>query len=185
MRVFELGRDVDHYRWLATVHENDIQALPSAGDRGVGASWKPIEVEFIDDDLNARLPEGDFPTLGITPTVSQRAVDVLLDLLVENGELLPLLSKEGSYYAYHVTRVVDAFDEAESELKRFSDGAIMRVTRYAFRPERLAGMSIFRVPQLSQVFVTEIFVERVIKAKLTGFEFVEVWKGPGATATVR
>lgn len=181
MRVYELKSDVENYRWLTMVREEDFDALTSFDGTLVGAAWKPYTVEPISDDLNAGRSLSDFPTLGTVPTFSQRAVDTLLDVLVENGEVLPLTSEAGNFYAYNVTLVVDALDEERSETKRFqSSGRIMRVIRYEFYPERLAGLSLFKVPQLATEFVTDAFVRRVREADLTGFDFREVWSDVGA-----
>lgn len=176
MKVFELRPDVEGYRWISMVNAEDFDVAFEFDGTPIRQAWKPYPVEPIEDDLNEGKPMGDFPTLGTIPTFSQRAVDALLDLLAENGELLPLASEEGKYYAYNVTHVVDALDADRSEVQRFSDGGVMEVVRHEFRLDRIAGQSIFKVPELRvRVFVTEPFVRRVREAGLTGFDFPEVW----------
>jgi hypothetical protein len=60
---------------------------------------------------------------------------------------------------------------------RFSNGRIMRITRYAFRPEVVAGVDIFKLPSLrvSPTFVSEYFVKAWKAAGLRGLVFNKVW----------
>jgi hypothetical protein len=181
MKVYELKSDVENYRWITMVREEDFDVQSEFNGTPISATWKPYAVEPILDDLNAGRSLSDFPTLGTIPTFSQRAADALLDLLVENGELLRLTSDAGQFYAYNVTRVVDALDQERSEVKRFqSSGRIMRVVRYEFLPDRIRNLAVFKVPQLPTEFVTDSFVRRVQEAKLDGFDFREVWSDTGA-----
>lgn len=174
MQIYELRRDADHYRWLDTTDGGDITGFEIDSSL-VGATWEPLVVQWMTEDMEGTL-EGDFPTLGNLRVFSQKAVDALLELLVENGELLPLISKDGQFYVYNVTRVADALDEERSEVVRFkTSGRIMRIEHYRFRSELLAGLSIFKVPQLTEVFVTDAFVKRVQEANLKGFAFRELW----------
>ncbi len=176
MHVFLLRPDVDTYRWLDLVDGSGFSLLAALNDGPAGQAWTPLAAEWIEDDLNEGKPKSDFPTLGTFPVFSQRAVDALLDLLVENGELLPLEVEDGKYYIYNVTRRLDALDEEQSELMRFSTGRIMNVMRYGFQRAKLQGAAIFKVPQIrGNVFVTEPFVRRVEEVRLTGLEFSEVW----------
>jgi hypothetical protein len=178
MRIFKLRSDVEGYRWLDLVDESGFDLLGELDDGPAGTLWSPLAAEWIEDDLNAGKPKSDFPTLGTTPVFSQRAIDTLLDLLIENGEILPLEVEDGNYYVFNVTRELDAFDENRSDVVRFSTGRIMKVTRYAFHADKLHGPAIFKVPQVrGTIFVTDPFVERVEKAGLTGFEFEKVWEG--------
>ena len=184
MRVFEMKPDVETYRWLTAIEESDFNLLADLAHVSVGDAWRPIAVEWIDDDLNAGKPKSDYPTLGSTPVLSQRAVDELLDVLVENGELLPLdgdLAEK--YYVYNVTRILDALDTEKSDAIWFGTGRIMMMKQYAFHGAQLEGVTIFKVPQLRvQVFATEPFVKRVESSGLTGFSFREVWRSSSASA---
>ena len=85
---------------------------------------------------------------------------------------------EGDFFVYNVTRVLDALDEAASELRRFGRdrrGRVKTIVRHAFVPE-LVTASIFRIPQKPlRIYVTERFVDRVVAAELTGFSFSHVW----------
>jgi len=56
---------------------------------------------------------------------------------------------------------------------------IMRIKRYAFRAEPLAGKSIFLIPskKASPLFFLEDAVATFRKHKLTGVTFEPVWEG--------
>lgn len=183
MRVFEMQGDAETYRWLTAIEESDFNVLADLAHVSVGDAWRPIAVEWIDDDLNAGKPKSDYPTLGSTPVLSQRAIDELMEVLVENGEILPLNGDSAEqYYVYNVTRILDALDTDKSDAIWFGPGRIMMMKRYAFRDAELEGATIFKVPQLRvQVFVTEPFVERIESSGLTGFSFREVWRSSSAS----
>lgn len=119
------------------------------------------------------LPAGDFPNFATVPTFSARAADSLHECLSSSGELLPLSSNSGHYFAFNVTTVLEVLDQNRSELERFPTGEVMLVRRYAFFEERLRAATIFKVPELlrSLVFVTEPFRDRVLERSLKGFRF--------------
>jgi hypothetical protein len=175
VRVWQLRADPDRFRWLTMVRDGDFSVLSDLWDRPQAAAWVPLEVETIEEKPRDRtLPLADFPVLGSTPTFSKKAVDELLDLLVENGELLPLVFPGASYYVYNVTCTIDALDEAASDVKYFSSGRVMDVRRHVFRMNQVSA-PIFKIPQLrGSVYVTDRFVDRVQAAGLTGFEFSDV-----------
>jgi hypothetical protein len=171
--------DVERYRWLTLARESDFDVLSHLIGTSAGSNWVPLAAEWIDDELNAGKPKSDFPTLGTAPVFSHRAVDALLDLLIESGELLPLRIAEGAHYVYNTTRVLDALDEERSTVVRFPDGNVMRIENYEFREEMIRAFPVFRIPQSrAKVFVTDVFVERVTSTRLTGFDFRPIWPRP-------
>ncbi len=184
MRIYELQPDGERYRSLTLVEELGFNLLADLTEPGSGRAWTPLTAEWIYDDLNAGLAKSDFPTLGSTPVFSARAVDELVDLLVENGELLPLSLSDGAYFVYRTVRLLDALDEDRSELVRFSSsGRVMRVVKYAFH-ENVSFPPVFQIPQLRvTVFVSENFVQRVMESGLTGFAFKPVWDSEHPHAT--
>lgn len=111
------------------------------------------------------------------PVFNARAADLLRPLLIDNGELLPLLCDEGSYFAYNVTTVLDALDLEKSSIIRFASGRIMDITRHEFLQAKVTH-SIFKIPQVPwmEVFVTDEFRDAVSQHRLTGFTFKLVWE---------
>jgi hypothetical protein len=128
-------------------------------------------------------PRNDYPCVNLTiPAFSRRAVDALRDFLEPNGELLPLVSSVGEYYAYNVTTVADLLDHQRSDIDWFSGGSqvvALEIRRYECIPEKLTGLSIFRIveePHLT--FVHQVFVDRVRQSRLNGFDFIRLYPLP-------
>jgi len=176
MKVYILDADPDKYRGIYYTIEDDIVEF---NRRFKGTPMKETwtgreKFAFVP----RRLPRGDTPSLSShIPVFNARAVKVLGDLLNHSGELLPIVCDNESYFLFNVTQVVDALDEARCELERFDDGRIMFIDSYSFIERKLAGVTIFKLPQrpLGWAYVTDPFVERVKAAKLKGFKFRLVW----------
>jgi hypothetical protein len=161
-----------------------------------------IDADFMPDDIStkrrawtvtrmARLwtpqpvsgrvrPYNDYPCCNLSiPAFSERAVEALRDMLEPNGELLPLVSSVGTYYAYNVTTVADILDTDRSEVDWIlhAEGVIASsITQHEFRQEKLDGLSIFRlVEDPARTYVTNLFVERVRAHHLRGFVFKKLW----------
>jgi hypothetical protein len=190
MNVYSLVADANKYQNLVFVNtDDDWKVIYQFNGTSIGSAWRPRSVEVLYDEDHAEdRPRSDFPSLfGHLPVFSRRAVEVLESLLKENGELLPLDCKDGDYFVFNVTRVVDALDEAHSELVRFSDGKIMDIKRFIFQADRLTDIDIFKLPQmpLGKIFVTDKFVRVVQEAGLTGFAFELVWTAPNLARSAR
>jgi hypothetical protein len=126
-------------------------------------------------------PFNDYPCVNLTvPAFSRRAVDALRDLLEPNGELLPLDSPLGEYFAYNTTTVADVLDLERSKVRWLNGEHILQhiyeIEHYECFAERIDGLSIFLlVEKPSPPHVTQLFVDRVHQCGLQGFHFVKVW----------
>jgi hypothetical protein len=99
-------------------------------------------------------------------------------LLEASGELLPLAPANAGLQIYNPTNVVDALDEDRSKLTR-SDGHILIVYTYIFRPEVIRNLPIFKISNLrvSPTFVDKSFVSLWKASALKGLDFTQVWEG--------
>jgi hypothetical protein len=141
--------------------------------RSLRATWRTPEVIGNVRRFN------DYPTLGWRPAFSQRAVDMLRDLLEPNGELLPVRHRIGTYYFYNCTRMTNCVDLTKSKTIKLKDGIISRTEKLVFIDEMLTELSIFKVrTQLLEIFCTQRFVDRVEREGLQGFLFVPIWPLP-------
>ncbi len=141
-------------------------------------TWRSPPMRLVHEDQGKKLAESDCPWLGSHALVFRRnAISGLESVLREYGELLPLACSETNLVVFNATRVIDALDERASGIMRFSNDRIMRITRYAFRPEVIAGVGIFKLPSLrvSPTFVNEDFVKAWKAARLRGLVFNKVW----------
>ncbi len=145
-----------------------------------GSTWRQIPMHLVHVDEGRKLSFSDAPWFGSDALIFRRSViDKLGGLLNKYGELLPIECLEADLWFFNPTKVVDAMDEETSTLRRFSSGRIMRVTRYSFRPEVVAGVDAFKIPNLhvSPTFVSERVVQAWTSAGLRGLDFKTVWSG--------
>jgi hypothetical protein len=100
------------------------------------------------------------------------------DFLPPNGELLPLATDIGDYFAFNVTTVAEILDTQASTIEWFKgrNDIAKRIGGYVFRSDGLASLSIFKlVEQPSSTYVTDRFVKRVMESNLNGFNFTRLW----------
>lgn len=131
---------------------------------------------------------GDYSNLSndVHPVFSDRARRLLAPHLEGLGQWIELTSEhDPTYWLFYITNIVDALDEPRSELLRFKDGGVMRIARYAFRPEAVRDQWLFTLPQRPGCnrCVTDRFVDLVRRHGLTGFEFTLLWSDEGASAS--
>lgn len=187
MKVYRLEQDPDRWQCLFPKGAKYLNVFGIPDDLNEGdsraAGWKPPPVEQVDADLE----ESDFsmPDSGAL-IVNPRACEVLRRLLEEAGELLPVPYKGETYHFLHVTRYVDALD---LELTTFN--RIGEIKRYAFVPEKLAGVGLFKIATMwrkgEPVCELELYLaaghrgpdhdfRALVKAHtLRGLEFKKVW----------
>jgi hypothetical protein len=135
--------------------------------------WQPLRV------LGRVRPYNDFPCVMIYPAFSQRAVDVLQDILSANGELLPLVTSVGSYYLYNCNTIADIIDFDKSKISYMNQNTIMEIDYLQVHQDRLVNLSIFTMRKWPGCcFVTDVVARRIREAKLEGFEFRKIWPLP-------
>jgi len=150
----------------------------------LGPVWKPESVVGRVRAFN------DYPCIDlIVPAFSRRAIDALRDFLEPNGELLPLESSVGEYYAYNVTTVADILDQDRSAIHWLAGATdhsvinIFEVDRYECIVEKMAGLSIFHLVEMPALtYVSQVFVDRVKEHALQGFNFVKLWPLPSGVS---
>lgn len=177
MKVYKLSSDLS-FQSLEIESEDDYKEFDQLYDNHLGKSvkslWRPLRIKVLEGDES--LPASDFPYLAPAfPIMSRKAKEVFHDLIAPYVEFLPLQSSFGEYYGINVLEEVDALDEEASELKRFSDGRVMVVHKYVFKPDTVEGKVIFRIPQDNSIFVTDLFADKVWESRLMGLKLEELW----------
>jgi hypothetical protein len=167
-------KDYDKDHWLAKTWPPDWRAhYQSWQPKLMSAIWPTPEVVGNVRRFN------DFPCVGGSPAFSQRAVDMLRDILEPNGELLPLRHQIGTYYFFNCTRMTNCVDLSKCKTTKLNDGIITSTERLVFIDELLNDLTIFKVrTQLIEVFCTQTFVNRVESTGLQGFLFIPIWPLP-------
>jgi hypothetical protein len=179
VQVYRLEATEDASRLHCRVESEYSRVADLMAEPVAVTDWQPPSVQLIRDGSAGSAPS-DLVMLGMEPAFTRRAVDALGDLLTDNGQLLPLVSADGEFYLWNVTRVVDAFDEEKSQVLRFSSGRIMTVDRWAFKPEAVARQVVFKVPQFLRgfTFAMGTFLDRFTEAGLVGISPEPLWRQP-------
>jgi hypothetical protein len=124
--------------------------------------------------------QSDFPSLSNfwrIPVMTEHAWDSLRPLIGYCCEALPIVHPSGEpFFIIDVMDTVDCLDGDRSEVKRFTDGGIMRVVRYSLRKETAQGKHIFKLPGHSggELIVDEEFRRIVESNGLKGLLFKEL-----------
>ncbi|MFC4321424.1 imm11 family protein [Litchfieldia salsa] len=149
--------------------------------RGVPMSenWETLQIETFKKGQKSDFPSG----LLSPPSFSEKAVQVLGDLLKGEVELLPMITEnDDKYYVGNVTNILDCIDKDNSEVEVGEGGLVDDYLKYAFIEDVIKDCHIFRIVThdtyrllKTQVFVSDLFREKVLEARLSGFEFIEVW----------
>lgn len=180
MKVYKSAVAPDQdYEWVVAADDADFERLLVEPADPLADSWTPIEVELVREDEGVRMVKADFPWLGEhTLIMRPSATAVVAPLVRDCAEVLPLATSDADLSLLHVIDVRDALDEHASDIVRFSSGRVMTVRRYGFDRDQLDGAVAFRVPQLPRnaLFLTEILVDAIHDAGLTGFGAELVWE---------
>ncbi|MEJ1231379.1 MAG: DUF1629 domain-containing protein [Galbitalea sp.] len=109
--------------------------------------------------------------------VSDRAREVLEDVVRDDGEFLPLSCEEEPLWLLSITRVIDALDPERSSLE--GNEWSKYVVRHWFREELLRDVSAFCLPREKLVggaYVTDRFVAAATEHHLVGRDFRLLWE---------
>jgi hypothetical protein len=132
-------------------------------------------MRLVTEDEHGRpLRSADFPWLGSHVLILRdRAVETVGSILDDYGELLPLDCEQANLWLLNVCRIVDALDEEESDLIRFSTGRIMKIQKAVFRDKLLSDAHIFKLPQMvrGSIYLTEDVAQQIQQARLQGIGF--------------
>lgn len=166
--------DSDHYRGylLKDPEKGGCFRAYYAEER---ITWSPLALDV--EPHSRRLPKGDFPTIfqPAAPVFSQRAVDVLGDLLRRAGDLHAFDCFVEPLYFFQCTRFPAVLDLAASVIERYSFGEVKKISEPAWR-EDVDEESFFYLPRsvvkFSSLFVSTKVMRQIESAGLAGFRFV-------------
>jgi len=185
MKIYVLDSSSDNPLFEGLAMEERPQTLDTwpTDWRAKYQTWQPKLLQ-----ANWKIPEvvgnvrtfNDYPCINMSrPAFSQRAVDLLRDILEPNGELLPVRHKCGTYYFYNCTQMTNCVDLSQSDTRKIAGGIITTTDKLTFIDELLEDLTIFKVrTQLIELFCTQRFVDRVNAAGLQGFVFQPIWPLP-------
>lgn len=190
MEVYELTPDLGDPRFNQFSFPEDLPSLLGyehlrkdfEHQNGGKLSWQPTPLAHIWSPQPATgdvRPYNDYPCVDSLPAFSGRAVDALREYLEPNGELLPLETKVGTYFAYNILTKSTALDLSRSKgvfAAGTSKETAIVMDYFAFNEDKLRGHAVFRIREYPvSVFVTDKFKSRAERAGLNGLYFIKVW----------
>lgn len=180
MKIWSLEEDVNVYEHITLLDgSNDkwIEFGDMFNNKSLKDIWKPLKVRLIEH--GNKLKRGDMPYLSPgKPVFTERAINILRELLDENVEFLPLDYTLQKLVLLNVTNRIDAIDYEKADIKFMPDGKrILRFKKYAFIERKIINQHIFKIVEQprADVFVSDEFRNKVIESGLEGFKFIEVW----------
>lgn len=187
MNVYKLNSDGDR-KWVKFFTVGGVVLGDYSKNHPLFASQNKLPVERNPEvkGKNAQRAFADFSNVNYEPypCFSGHAKSVLGPHLEGLGQWLELEFDEAPYWLFNVTNIVDALNEPASQVSRFTNGKVMFVEEFVFKPEALTNQLIFKIPQRpgTYTFATNRFVDLVEQHQLTGFVFKPLWSQEGGTA---
>lgn len=173
------GLALSHGELLKTYPSDWIKNYKTWQPKLLKPTWSPPQVTTV------QMKFTDFPCVNMMyPAFSQRAVDLLGNVLAANGELLPINHKEGISYFYNCTKMVNCLDLEKTKVTKLNGGLITStMDPLVFIEEMLQDLTVFKIrTQLTELFCSQTFVDLVNHCGLQGFSFIRIWPmPPGST----
>lgn len=172
MRIWKLKSKCDKYICLHPVVPFTFEQLHMFNGTSVIDQWVKPETEI---DKGASHRKSDYPYFSVgLPVMSKKALDILLPIIENSVEILPVDVQGEEYYGINVLKVLDVVDYEKSAHWFLPSGTIM-VTNYVLKYSNdMNKYNVFKVTDnvmTSWPFVTDEFKNAVEKNKLKGFEF--------------
>jgi hypothetical protein len=176
MKIYEPIPDSDVYDSLYYINDNDYRIvwhfLEGQHYEQAPTFWQPICV-----GIEPMAKKGEFPSLSTALVFSDKALKVLMPLIKNSIDLLPLQCNSNHYTIIKVHDVVDCLDYSRAVVRKFpSSGRIMEIISYSFKYECINNKNIFKIPEIkTRVFVSQKFKDFVENNHLEGLIFREVY----------
>jgi len=170
----------DGVEWVLMDRDDGQNRLLDIGTQPVKKSWTPLPVHLLASDERTGRPlvRSQLPWLGRHVLVLRdEAIDALGPMLEPFGELLPLSCSNATLMLVHMTNVVDALDETESEIVRFpSSERVMKIAIHSFKANVVRRGQAFKLPQMPRgsIYLTDDLVHAIgaFGFEGTGFRLV-------------
>lgn len=155
--------------------------------------WEPATLsQYLGEGPKFRRPKqiGDAPAKGVVNLISPRAIEPLRDIWDRDALLYPVLLDDapGETYFMVVVKTQLGWDCVDESMTEYgitkSDDKIYALKRWGFVSEKIGDHDLFTLPHNSTAyFVTQRFVDRVLAAKLKGFQFGSFYLDPKPLVT--
>lgn len=187
---------VNCYEWIGAAKYAEYGGATTADDRKrcwfepmLGDPLPPLEkweparlTQYLGEGPKFRKPKpiGDAPRSSLVNLISPRAAESLRAIWDRDAMLYPVHLDDAPGRLYYMVVVTarlgwDCVDETRTEYGIGSDGKIYSLKRWGFHADKLGKHDLFTLPHSTTAyFVTQRFVDRVVAAKLNGFQFDSV-----------
>ena len=130
--------------------------------------WVPLHGEIV------RIPPAPSDFVGWfaeTLLMRPRAAEVVARIVGVAGELLPAHGGFERLWLLNCLVEVDALDAEQTEFAYLPSGNFSHMPKMVFKPEVVDGLTIFKLsePRRGDLYMTDLFVDAVRAAGLTGF----------------
>jgi hypothetical protein len=181
-KIFRLDPDPDEHDDLLSISRPGVAWTQIFGKLSSGVRcadwWEPVPMEWKPARVrkNRGKPVDFIGLMGHGLAFSDRAAEALAPLIGYTIELLPLAyDGPGRFQVVNILDIVDCLDEERSKVRRYSDGEIMIVEKYAFKPGSTDGHHLFKCKQcLLHDLVSAEFKALVEEKGLVGAYFKPV-----------
>lgn len=166
-------------------HSSFIQNYPDGEESIMGRVrdqlWKPfdedyhpIKLELNKSDTGKKNYQFDISgSLRPFFVISELALDKLRDILEPRGQVLPVIteSKKKNFFGYYPTNPLSCcFDKEKSIYRQYPKG--LMIDKPALIAKNITDDYLFSIEEdISRVFVTDKFKQRVEECGLLGFDF--------------
>lgn len=185
MNIYKIEPEITKYKTFEFVMEDDdvidriVMGEYDFKGKSRAESWIAPEVKNSDYDDDTELPIADITKFSTHALAySQKAVDVLSDVLKESGELLPFEYNGTTYYVHNNTNYVDIIDKEASKHDLLPSGRFMLGSKVVLDSAKLGTTTcLFKQAKKVSLFLAQEadkdhdFRSLVIKAGLTGVVF--------------
>lgn|SRR5512138_579260 len=183
MQVCRIQVDLEKSQ-LLSISDPDLWMSTVSGKfdgRPLGSIWPRIECCLEDSSR----PILDFFELApSTIGVTDRALEVLEDLLIPNGELLPIYLEGQKLHVFNPTKFVDDCVDRVASRYHYLASCKAGIEVWSFIPGRVQSESIFRVQDELTTILTVSgqpdrrldLRERVLSNNLKGLTFEVLWE---------
>jgi hypothetical protein len=175
MKLFQLK--ADYSECCAFLNQDGVPSVWGDGwfeGTPRGQTYPIPKGEREEERIDGPLPDFTHFALRPYPTFSERATEVLGDLLSDHGEFAAIeMDEPMRYFAFNATTIVDVLDEKRSEIARFRSGGVMAVDKHILLDSVTSLPPIFKIPQTRRntTYVNEQFVAQAQSHGLRGFRF--------------
>lgn len=175
------------YMSLAYANGDDVRYVMKY-ERGELTKWHPVLVKYdtdVSDDTDERFERvSNFPSISGNITCDEEAKSILVDLVYDHAEFLPLLSAtitDKQYYILYPKTTLDCLDKERTEYSYLSERKkhLRSIKSYAFHSNRIGDTPMFRLPRGAafEPFVNDKFKQLIEDYNLTGLQFKKIWEG--------